>query len=179
VSDPSKPVSDPYDAAAGAHDYRALVGRDGLLTFDSDPMSADTEVIGRITAEIYVSSDAPDLDLWVRLYDVAPDGTAWNLMTPGGDMVRASYRDRTPRRDLLSPGKTYLLRLPDLITANTFKQGHRIRVQISGAFSPNLSRNLQTGALEMESAESRPARITVHHGGRTASRIVLPVVPRE
>jgi putative CocE/NonD family hydrolase len=179
TSDPSKPVADPFDAAAGAHDYRALVGRDGVLTFDSGPLAADTEVIGRITAEVYVSSDAPDLDLWVRLYDVAPDGTAWNLMSPGGDVVRASYRDGTPRRDLLRTGKTYLLRLPDLITANTFKRGHRIRVQISGAFSPNLSRNPQTGALEMESAESRPARLTVHHGGRTPSRIVLPVVPRE
>ena len=128
----------PFDAAAGAHDYRALAGRAGVLTFDSEPLTADTEIVGRITAEVYVSSDARDLDLWVRLYDVAPDGTAWNLMSPGGDVVRELPR-RRPRRELSRPAKTYLLRVPDLITANTFKRGHRIRVQISGAFSPNLS----------------------------------------
>jgi putative CocE/NonD family hydrolase len=175
-SDPARPVSDPYDAAPGAHDYRSLVGRDGVLTFDSEPLAEEMTVIGPIAAEVYVSSDAPDLDLWVRVYDVAPDGTAWNLMSPGLDVVRASYRGGTARRELLERGRVYLLRLPDMPTANTFKRGHRIRVQISGAFFPFISRNLQTGALEAESGETRAADIRVHSGGRTASRVLLPVV---
>ncbi len=177
VSDPAHPVSDPYEAAAGGHDYRALVGRDGVLTFDSEPLAEDMTVVGAIAAEIYVSSDAPDLDLWVRVYDVAPDGTAWNLMSPGGDMVRASYRSGTARRELLRPGRVYMLRIPEMLTANTFVRGHRIRVQVSGAFFPNVSRNLQTGELEASSAETRVAKIAVRHGGRTASRIILPVIP--
>lgn len=175
-SDPARPVSDPHEAAAGAHDFRALVGRDGILTFDSEPLAADTTVIGPIAAEVYVSSDAPDLDLWVRVYDVAPDGTAWNVMSPGLDVVRASYRNATTRRELLEPGRVYRLRLADMPTANTFKRGHRIRVQISGAFFPHISRNLQTGALETVSGETRAAEITVHGGARHASRILLPVV---
>ena len=36
VSDPSHPVTDMYDGY-GAHDYRALVGRKDVLTFDSAP----------------------------------------------------------------------------------------------------------------------------------------------
>ncbi len=179
ASDPTKPFSDPFDAAAGAHDYRALAGRDGSLTFDTEPLPADMEVIGRITADLYVSSDAPDVDLWVRLYDVAPDGTAWNLMSPGGDMIRASYRGGTTKRELLRAGKVYRLEIPGLLTANTFKAGHKIRLQVSGAFYPYLSRNLQTGDLETVSSAARRAKITIHHGRRTPSRIVLPVVPRE
>jgi putative CocE/NonD family hydrolase len=134
-------------------------------------------VAGPITAEVYVSSDAPDLDLWVRIYDVAPDGTAWNLMSPGADVVRASYRAGTARRELLRPGRVYLLRVPEMLTANTFKRGHRIRVQISGAFFPHVSRNLQTGELESVSGKTRAATVSVRHGGRSASRVILPVVP--
>ena len=177
-SDPANPVTDPYAGAPGAHDYRDLVKRPDVLTFDSDPLEADVEVIGRITAEIFVSSDAPDLDLWVRLLDVSPDGDAYNLMSPGSDVVRASYRNGSVQRELLRPGRVYRLRLPGLMTANTFKRGHRIRVQISGALFPNMSRNLQSGALEFDSAETRRAAITVHHDRRYASRLILPVMTR-
>jgi putative CocE/NonD family hydrolase len=43
-SDPAHPVSDPY-SSYGAHDYRALAGRDDVLTFDTEPLTSDMEVI--------------------------------------------------------------------------------------------------------------------------------------
>jgi putative CocE/NonD family hydrolase len=176
VSDPARPVVDPHDGAYGARDYRALAGRKDLLTFETAPLGEDLTVVGPVTAEIYLSTDASDLDLWVRIYDVAPDGTAWNLMSPGVDVVRASYRSGTARRELLRPGRVYPVTLTGLVTANTFRRGHRVRIQISGAFAPHLSRNLQTGALEMASTASRAAKITVRHDRKFASRIVLPVL---
>jgi putative CocE/NonD family hydrolase len=174
-SDPAHPFSDPFGDDPGAHDYRALLGRPGALFFDSAPLAQDLEITGRITAEIHLSCDAPDLDLWVRLLDVAPDGTAYNLMSPGLDVLRASYRSGT-RRELLQPHRIYILRLENLITSNLFLRGHRLRVQISAAFFPHFSRNLQTGKLEMDSAESRAATITIHHDRAHPSRLILPVV---
>lgn len=135
------------------------------------------EVIGAIEALVHVSTDGLDLDLWVKLMDVAPDGTTYNLMSPGLDVIRASYRDTTAR-SLLTPGRVYPLRLDNLITANTFKKGHRIRAYLSTTFFPHFSRNLHTGDLETTSARSRPARVTVHHDARYPSRIILPVLPR-
>jgi hypothetical protein len=134
-------------------------------------------VTGHITAEIYVSCDAPDTDLWVRLLDVAPDGTAFNLMSPGLDVMRASYRDGGPKRQLLTPGTVYKLELKNLITSNVFRKGHRIRVQISASFFPSFSRNLHTGGLEFTSAQMRKATIRIHHDRMHASRILLPVIP--
>jgi len=99
-------------------------------------------------------------------------------MAPGSDVIRASYRDRSARRSLLEPGRVYLLRLPGLLTGNTFKQGHRIRVHVMSSFAPNYARNLQTGAWETESARTRSARITIHHDARHPSRIIFPVIPR-
>lgn len=174
-SDPSAPLTDPFGDTLGAHDYRGLEGQEGVLLFDSAPLTQDLEVTGKITAEIFVSSSAPDLDLWVRLLDVAPDGTAYNLMSPGLDVLRASYRNGT-QRELLVGGRIYALKLDNLIIGNLFHKGHRLRVQISGAFAPHFSRNLQTGLLEMKSSESRRATITVHHDLVHASRLILPVV---
>ena len=80
---------------SGAHDYRQLERRSDVLTFDSAVLDSDTEVTGPIKAQIYFSCDCRDADLWVRLLDVAPDGAAFNLMSPGLDVQRASYRDLT------------------------------------------------------------------------------------
>jgi hypothetical protein len=175
VSDPAHPVTDAY-TAYGAHDYRALAGRKDVLVFDSAPLGEDTEVTGPIHAEIYVSADVKDFDLWVRLLDVAPDGTAFNLMSPGLDELRASYRDETVQPKLVEPGKIYRVKLDRMLTSNTFLKGHRIRVQISGAFYPHFSRNLQTGESEIYSAEMKVGQLTIHHDAEHASRIVLPVV---
>ena len=177
VSDPAHPVTDPY-AEFGARDYRSFAGRKDVLVFDSEPLASDMEVTGPIRAEMYVSADLPDFDLWVRLLDVAPDGTAYNLMSPGLDVLRASYRNESAQPELLEPGKVYRLELNRLLTSNVFKTGHRIRVQVSGAFFPHFSRNLQTGKSEITSSEVRVGHIRIHNDGEHASRILLPVIPK-
>ncbi len=91
-ADPGHPVMDPHDTP-GPRDYSALASREDLLTFDTDPLPADVTVAGNITGTIYASCDCRDFDLWVRLQDVHPDGRAFNLMSAGNDVLRASYRD--------------------------------------------------------------------------------------
>ena len=178
VSDPGKPVSDPFAGLPGAHDYREMSRRPDVLTYETEPLEETLTVVGRLSAEIFLSTDAPDTDLWVKAFDVAPDGTAFNLMSSGLDVLRASYRNGGPSRELLSPDQVYELRLDQLFTGNSFLKGHRIRVCLMAAFMPHFSRNLQTGDLEMVSSAMRTARLTVHHGGRNASRLLLPVLSR-
>jgi putative CocE/NonD family hydrolase len=177
VSDPAKPVINPY-INSGAHDYRALAERPDILTFDSAPLERDIEVSGPIHAQIYFGCDCRDADLWVRLLDVAPDGTAYNLMSPGLDVLRASYRDLGKGRQLLVPGQVYEINLENLITSNVFRKDHRVRVQVSGNFFPNFSRNLQTGELENAWDKMQKAQISIYSDGQRRSRIVLPIVPR-
>jgi putative CocE/NonD family hydrolase len=163
---------------SGAHDYRELVNRPDVLTFDSAPLERDTEVTGPIHAQVYFSCDCRDTDLWMRLLDVAPDGTALNLMSPGLDVLRASYRDPKKGRQLLKPDQVYQLHLDNLITSNVFRKEHRIRVQVSATFFPNFSRNLQTGDLESSSARMQKANIVIYTDRRRPSHVVLPLVAR-
>jgi uncharacterized protein len=177
VSDPDDPVINPYESA-GVHDYQKLAARSDVLTFDSAPLAQDTEVTGPIRARVYISCDCRDTDLWVRLLDVAPDGAAYNLMSPGLDAVRASYRDLEKGRQLLTPQRVYEIPLDNLVTSNLFQRGHRVRIQISATFFPNFSRNLHTGDPETVSARRQRATIRVYHDRAHLSQVSLHVVDR-
>jgi putative CocE/NonD family hydrolase len=154
--------------------------------FETAPFAAPVEIIGRVVAELAVSASVPDFDLWVQLYDVAPDGRAWNLSSPGTALQRASYRESLPRaiergggpeRRLVRPGETVRLRMDRMVTANRFAPGHRLRVVITPQFYPLFSVNPQTGAQEFESDSVRAGEIRIGHAAGRVSRIVLPAVP--
>jgi uncharacterized protein len=172
-SDPARPVVAPVDDFGG-FDHRALGERPDALCFETDPLPGDLEVIGPVEARVSLSADVPDLDLHLKLFDVAPDGTAWNLWSPGLDVERASLRTGARRR--LEPGARGTLEFPRLVTANRFGAGHRIRVVLLASYAPWLSINLQTGLSEAVSDVTRAGTIQVHLGGEQGSRVVLPVV---
>ena len=58
------------------------------------PFDESVEVIGAMTAQLYLETDARDVDVYVRVLDVAPDGTAYNLMSPGLEVLSLLSRAR-------------------------------------------------------------------------------------
>ena len=177
LSDPADPVINPF-GSAGAHDYRGLADRRDVLTFDSARLASDIEVTGSIRAHVFISCDCRDTDLWVRTLDLTPDGAAYNLMSPGVDAVRASYRDLARGRQLLVPNQIYALDVATPVTSNLFRRGHRIRIQVSTTFFPNFSRNLHSGDLETVSARLQRATVRVYHDREHPSQVALPIADR-
>jgi putative CocE/NonD family hydrolase len=176
ISDPENPVVDPQSAYSGPQDYSALAQRRDVLVYETPPLDGSVEVTGPITAEIFLACDCPDTDLWVRLLDVSPAGKALSLMSPGLDVIRASFREPGGERSLLTPGRVYRLELRNLVTSNVFRKGHRIRIQVSASLFPNFSRNLHTGELETTSAKMRKATVRIFHDKSRPSRLILPVL---
>jgi uncharacterized protein len=173
-SDPAHPVTDPFGGRFGAHDYRALKAGPRIAVFETEPFRQETEMIGQVVVDLAASATVPDFDLWAQLFDVAPDGTAWNLSTAGTALQRASYRGGGPQRRLVRPGETVRLRMEGMVTANRFLKGHRLRLIITPQFYPLFSVNPQTGAQEFETDSVQPGEIRIRPG----SRVVLPVVSR-
>jgi len=99
-------------------------------------------------------------------------------MSPGLDVLRASYREGKRESEYLEPGSVAHLKLDRMLTSNTFLAGHRIRLQISGAFFPHFSRNLQTGSSETTDSRFFPCMIRIFHSKKHPSRVVLPIIPR-
>ena len=49
------------------------------------------------------------------------------------------------RQVFMEPGGVYKVRLTNLVTANHFPAGHRIRIEVASSNFPVLERNLNTG----------------------------------
>jgi len=158
----------------GSFDQRPVEARQDVLVYTSAPLEEDLEVSGFVGATLFVSSDAPDTDFTVKLVDVAPDGTAWNL---DDTIQRVRYREGYDREVMMEPGEIYEVEIAPLATSNIFKAGHRIRVEISSSNFPRYARNLNMGTRNTTESEHQAARNSLHFGPETPSRIELTVVP--
>jgi len=118
----------------GAFDQRAMEARNDILVYTSKPLREGLEFSGPITPTIYVSSDVKDTDITVKIIDVLPDGTAYNL---DETIQRLRYREGYDKKPVfMELGKVYKVTLQPLITSNYFDAGHRVRVEISSSNFP-------------------------------------------
>jgi putative CocE/NonD family hydrolase len=145
-----------------------------VLVYTSEPLGRDVEVTGPITARVWLRTSAPDTDVVVRLCDVLPDGTSYNL-TDG--IQRGRHRGGERGTSLLTPGQPAEFVVDLWATSNVFLAGHRIRVQVTSSNFPRWDRNQNTGHEEWADSELEVARQEVLHDAEHASRILLPVVP--
>lgn len=157
-----------------------LADRQDVLVFESEPLAQDLAVIGAVSARLFVSSDAPDTDFTIKLIDVYPpspdypEGYAMNL-TDG--IQRCRYRTGGDAVELLAPGEIYEIEVKAFATANLFKAGHRIRVDVSSSNFPKYDVNTNTGETIAGATAVRTATNTVHLGIDHPSRLQLSVVP--
>ena len=64
-------------------------------------------------------------------------------------------------------------------TSNAFLPDRRIRLDITSSDFPNYDRNHNTAADQNADGELKTVEQTIYHGGRHATRIILPRVPQE
>jgi hypothetical protein len=161
------------DQEDGAFDQREIEAREDVLVYTSEVLDADLPVFGFINTELFVSSDAPDTDFTVKLVDVAPDGTAWNI---ADTILRMRYRKGMDTPVFMEAGETYAITPPPMLAGTVFLQGHRIRVEVSSSNFPTYARNLNTAGDPYTTTETAVATNDLHHGPAALSRIELPVV---
>jgi putative CocE/NonD family hydrolase len=157
----------------GPADQRANETRPDVLVFSTPPLTADTEVTGYISVELYASTSAIDTDFTALLVDVDESGYA-RFLTDG--IVRARYRENTKAGSPITPGQVYKYTIDLWATANVFKAGHRIRLYISSSNFPRFNRNLNTGE-DITASRSLKAHQTIYHDRDHSSVLILPVIP--
>ena len=77
---------------AGSVDVSYVQARKDVLTYTTEPLAEDLDVVGPLRLVLYASSSALDTDFVARLTDVFPDGRAIQLQN---GLLRARYRDVT------------------------------------------------------------------------------------
>ena len=120
------------------------------ISFDTAKLSVDTEIIGPIAAVLWVSSSTEDMDLFLTIRNIDPDGN--EIMETGQQglpvpvakgWLRVSHRELDPelslpyrpyhrhqRRLYLSPGEIVRVEVEIWPTSMVFKKGHRIRLDV-------------------------------------------------
>ncbi|HEY3844618.1 MAG TPA: CocE/NonD family hydrolase [Acidimicrobiales bacterium] len=155
---------------AGPRDQRPRESRADVLTYTSAVMAHDVTVVGPLTATLYLRSSLEHTDFFVRLCDVSPKGKSTNV---SDGIVRL-----TPGAVTAGEDGTFKLEIAMWPTAQTFKAGHRIRLQVSSGAHPLFARNPGSGERLGTAATLRPADQEVFHDARRPSCLVLPVVAR-
>jgi hypothetical protein len=162
-------------ANSGPRDQRSVERRSDVLLFTTPPLACDVEVIGPLVLTLYASSSALDTDFTGKLVDVYPDGRAV-ILTDG--ILRARYRYSLRRPQPLRFGEVYALRIDLWATANRFRAGHRIRLEVASSSFPRFDRNTNTGGPIAEEGHAAcvVARNTIYHDRDHPSHLLLPVV---
>ncbi|HEU5379548.1 MAG TPA: CocE/NonD family hydrolase [Ktedonobacteraceae bacterium] len=177
--DPGNPTPFITDAISsqvgGPDDYTAIQRRDDVLVYETAPIYQDIEVTGPVRVDLYASSSAPDTDFMAMLIDIWPNGFRQRLCD---GMVRARFRDGMEQPGPIEPGKIYKYSIDCWNTAQVFKAGHRICLQISSSAFPKYDRNLNTGADLGLTSEFTGAEQRIYHDAEHPSAVVLPVIPR-
>jgi putative CocE/NonD family hydrolase len=163
IADPHNPVPSlgGFGEPSPCVDQRPAECRADVLVYSTPPLAEAVSIVGDLTAELHVSADVPDTDVFVKLVDVYPDGTAYNVVDT---CLRLRYRDSLDQPEPLVPGQIYRVELRGMTTANHFPPGHRIRIEIAGSSFPYRDRNWNTGGQNELATDGPIAHITLHHG---------------
>jgi putative CocE/NonD family hydrolase len=153
--------------SAGPRDNTALEARDDVRTFTTPPLRKPVEVLGGVRVRLFVESDNPYSDVFVRLCDVGPNGKSINITD------RLVRLDPAAGEKPVKGQRVVETTLPD--TAHRFRAGHRIRLQVSGGAHPRYARNLGTGEPVGQASHGVPTNHRICHGGTAPSSLTLPL----
>ncbi|MFD1663066.1 CocE/NonD family hydrolase [Streptomyces caeni] len=172
-ADPTPAVGGAWTGAGcGPRDNRALEARADVLTFTTDPLEADLDVVGEVSAELYVRSTLAHTDFFARLCDVHPDGRSVDI-TDG--LIRV--RPGSGAAGEVDTDGVLALVLELAPTACRFRAGHRIRLQVSSGAHPRFARNPGSGEPTASAVRLLAAEQEIHHDPRRPSAVRLGVLP--
>jgi predicted acyl esterase len=149
----------------------------------SEPLAADTVMLGSGSVDLWLRSTAPDVDVEVTVSEVRPDGqetyvqSGW-LRASRRALDTAASTDLAPvptfkRRDAaaLPKGRFALVRVPLFPFGHVFRAGSQVRIAVQPPGG-----NRPSWAFE---SLTYPDDVTneIAIGRNHASRVVLPVVP--
>src|SRR5262249_20932315 len=137
-------------------DQRFASTRSDVLVYQTEPLTSDVTMAGPLKPTLFVSTSGTDSDFVVKLIDVYPDNFPDNDPNPGGvrmggyqqlvrgELMRGRFRDSYENPEPFTPNKPTQLEyvMPDVY--HTFRQGHRIMVQVQSSWFPLADRNPQT-----------------------------------
>jgi putative CocE/NonD family hydrolase len=157
------------EGRTGSGDMAELERRSDVLVFTSEPQTGPLDVIGSISAEVYLRSSTEHTDLYLCLCDVTPASRSTNVCD--------GYRRLRPSDATILPdGRTRKVSVEFWPTAYRFQAGHRLRVIVASGAHPRYVRNPGTAESLGEAQSMIIAHQQVLHGQEHSTSITLSVI---
>jgi len=167
-------------------DQRFVDQRPDVLTWQTDALTEDVTVAGKVTAKLFASTTGSDSDWIVKLIDVYPEKVAsdWRLsgyeLMIADEIFRGRFRNSFEKPEPITPGEVTPFTI-DLHTANhVFKKGHRIMVQVQSTWFPLYDRNPQKfvpNIFEAKESDYQKATQHIYRSNRFPSSVEISVLP--
>jgi putative CocE/NonD family hydrolase len=124
---------------SGSGDMGELERRPDVLIFSTEPLATDLDVIGPVSANIFLRSNTEYTDLYLCLCDVTPTSRSSNVCD--------GYIRLRPRMPPASPDDSGAreAHIDFWPTAYRFQRGHRMRVIVGSGAHPRYARNIGSG----------------------------------
>jgi putative CocE/NonD family hydrolase len=166
-TDPTPDVGGTSDPKPGSRDNRKVESRPDVLTYTTDPLDENLEIVGTVTVRLSIRSSLRFTDFFCRLCDVTRNGKSMNVCD---GIIRL-----TPENSAIQPDGTCSVTVALWPTAYQFKAGHRLRLQVSSGSHPRFARNPGTGEPITAATTLRVANQEVLHDPAHRSVVVLPI----
>jgi len=158
--------------------------RSDVVVFDSEVLTEHMHVVGRLSAQLYVSSSRNDTDFVVTVSDLSPKrlGNAQKSMLVRYGGIRMRWRSGDEgQSDFMSPERVYKVDIDLATIAYVFAKGHRVRLAVSSAAAPFYNPNYNTGKSEVVDKNQQPLKATnsIYFSTKYPSSVSIPVVNRD
>ncbi len=173
-ADPTPSAGGPLLQPPGKQvDNAAIEARPDVLTYTTEPFPADLDLVGPVSARIFVRAGRKYADLFVRICDVDVKGVSRNVV----DGIRRLCPQTVPAPDVRAGDDGIMEVDVELFpTAYRVPAGHRIRVQVTGGAFPRFARNLGTAEPFGTATTAVRCRFEIHHDSRHPAHVLLPVL---
>jgi uncharacterized protein len=200
ISDPAHPVPNRHrpvdmtypDDHPGSwftwlvQDQRFVDHRPDVLSWQTDALTEDVTLAGRVSAKLFASTTGSDADWVVKLIDVYPESMPqdWKLsgfeLMVADEIFRGRYRNSFEKPEAITPNAVTPFTVDLHTTNHVFKKGHRIMVQVQSTWFPLYDRNPQKfvpNIFEAKASDYQKATQRIFRSAQYPSHIEISILP--
>lgn len=158
------------------------------LSYTTDPVKQDTEILGPIALDLYASISSEDADFITKVKDIGPDGSE-SVLSRG--WLKASHREIDEKKSRpwqpyhphtkstpVVPGEINEYSIEIRPIANLFKKGHKIQLEIWPCDFPKEPMDLTLSWPTWNHLPcDKETSYRIYHTKTYPSHLLLPMIP--
>ena len=147
--------------------------RNDVVSFVSEPLADDIDILGKIKVVLHVTSSADDTAFSAKIMEIGTDGQSYNIRSGITTLAYRHSSDETRCEYIPGTAVEAMIELWDI--SWKLRAGCRLRVDISSSDFPQYAIHTNYAGIWSLQDKARSAEQTILTGAAYPSKVVLPV----